>query len=148
MECHQSKYFPQKPQTVPERRVSEEPARPEGERVAPPKAVEPEKRVAPTVREIPKKQIVVETKNYVAVLTSDGARLKEFKLKGYLDRVDESAFVRKVKRFGSKPAWFEIKGGAGAEAGELGKHDGGRRPSSWVEFERDGWTGKKMEIGR
>ena len=39
---------------------------------------------------IPKKDVFVETQHYWAVFTSDGARLKQFKLKKYHDSVEES----------------------------------------------------------
>ncbi len=45
---------------------------------------------------IPTKEISVETQNYIAVFTSEGARLKHFRLKKYEDRVEESPFVIKL----------------------------------------------------
>jgi len=53
----------------------------------------------PEVKTIPKKEVSVETQDYSAVLTSDGARLKEFRLKKYLDRVDESSFASTIKNW-------------------------------------------------
>lgn len=49
--------------------------------------------------EVTKKEILIETKNYWATFTSDGARLKSFKLKDYFDRVEESNFTIKLKKF-------------------------------------------------
>jgi YidC/Oxa1 family membrane protein insertase len=49
-----------------------------------------EKAPPPKVKEIPRKEISIETENYWAVLTSEGARLKAFKLKKYHDRVEQS----------------------------------------------------------
>jgi hypothetical protein len=45
---------------------------------------------APGVKKIPEKEISIETEDYWAVLTSDGARLKAFKFKKYRDRVGQS----------------------------------------------------------
>ncbi len=41
-------------------------------------------------KEIPKKDVFIETENYWAILTSEGAKLKQFKLKKYHDRVKQS----------------------------------------------------------
>ena len=51
----------------------------------------------PIAKTTPKKEVFVETEDYSAVLTSDGARLKEFRLKKYLDRVNESSFAWTIK---------------------------------------------------
>ena len=53
----------------------------------------------PVAKSIPKKEVFVETQDYSAVLTSDGARLKEFRLKKYLDRVEESSFATTIKNW-------------------------------------------------
>jgi YidC/Oxa1 family membrane protein insertase len=45
---------------------------------------------------IPTKEISVETQNYIAVFTSEGASLKHFRLKKYEDRVEESPLVIKL----------------------------------------------------
>jgi len=52
---------------------------------------------SPIAKTTPKKEVFVETEDYSAVLTSDGARLKEFRLKKYLDRVNESSFAWTIK---------------------------------------------------
>ncbi len=46
-----------------------------------------------------KKEIVVETKNYIAIFTNEDARLKHFKLKNYNDSVEESILTIKLKNF-------------------------------------------------
>ena len=51
----------------------------------------------PVAKTTPKKEVFVESEDYSAVLTSDGARLKEFRLKKYLDRVNESSFAWTIK---------------------------------------------------
>ena len=51
----------------------------------------------PIAKTTPKKEVFVEAQDYSAVLTSDGARLKEFRLKQYLDRVNESSFAWTIK---------------------------------------------------
>ena len=43
-----------------------------------------------------KKQVEVETENYVAIFTSEDVRLKHFRLKKYKDRVEESPITIKV----------------------------------------------------
>jgi len=57
-----------------------------------------------------KKEISIETKNYWATFTNEDARLKHFKLKGYKDRVMESAITIKMKKF-----IIEIFGGKGED---------------------------------
>ena len=56
---------------------------------------------SPIAITIPKKEVIVESQDYSAVLTSDGARLKEFRLKKYPDRVIESSFAWTIK------SWIE-----------------------------------------
>jgi YidC/Oxa1 family membrane protein insertase len=94
----QSKYFPEtvpkppapevkKEQTAtPERGVEKESG------VVKEASVEKEKAKSP-VKDIPKKEVSVETENYWAVFTSDGARLKHFKFKKYYDRVEGSGIA-------------------------------------------------------
>jgi YidC/Oxa1 family membrane protein insertase len=53
----------------------------------------------PIAKATPKKEVFVEAEDYSAVLTSDGARLKEFRLKKYLDRVNESSFAWTIKNW-------------------------------------------------
>jgi YidC/Oxa1 family membrane protein insertase len=90
-----SKYFSQKVPMPPASEVSKE--------EAPQKAIEaqaiktPKGKVVPSaLKAIPKKDISIETENYWAVLTSDGAKLKEFKFKKYLDRVEQSGITIKL----------------------------------------------------
>jgi len=97
----QSKLFPPKP--LPQ----EPPTKPSiGEKEIPrkvdiPKEIKPAKETPPTrtFKPILKREVSVETQNFIAVLTSDGARIKHFKLKKYKDRVEQSAFASKVLRF-------------------------------------------------
>ncbi len=97
----QSKLFP--PEPLPQ----EPPQKPSiGEKEIPrkvdiPKDIKPTKETipTPTFKPILKREVNVETKNFIAVLTSDGARIKHFKLKKYKDRVEQSAFASKVVRF-------------------------------------------------
>jgi YidC/Oxa1 family membrane protein insertase len=91
----QSKYFAPKPTK-------------EIEKVVPPekkidlKEVKPfpskEERTLPK-KVLPKKEVSIETQNYWAVITSDEAALKQFKLKKYEDRVKESAITIKLLQF-------------------------------------------------
>ena len=48
------------------------------------------------MKEVAKKEVSVETKNYWAVFTNEDARLKHFKLKKYKDRVEESSITIKL----------------------------------------------------
>ncbi|MGB9628302.1 MAG: membrane protein insertase YidC, partial [Thermodesulfobacteriota bacterium] len=52
-----------------------------------------------TFKPIVKKEVIVETQNFIAVLTSEEARLKHFRLKKYKDRVEQSDFVYKLVNF-------------------------------------------------
>src|SRR5919106_6937815 len=75
------------PAPQPENREAEKPVSP------PPSAPAP---VTPSVPvEVPTargaKDVTVETENYVAVFTTQGARLKSFKFKGYRSSVDEKS---------------------------------------------------------
>lgn len=93
----QSKFFPQPPPAdQPQKEVKKE------EVVAAEKrAVKPLKEDKPNVKSriVAKKEITVETKNYIAIFTNDDARLKHFRLKQYEDRVEESPFTIKLTRF-------------------------------------------------
>jgi len=53
-------------------------------------------KVPAKTRVVPPKEVSVETQNYLAVFTSEGARLKHFKLKKYKDRAEESPFAIKL----------------------------------------------------
>ena len=87
----QSKYFPQEPSKPETKEVKKEESVPVEKKVEKEmgevKAGEP----LPVTKTVPKKEISVETQDYSAVFTSDGAKLKHFRLKKYFDRVEESA---------------------------------------------------------
>jgi YidC/Oxa1 family membrane protein insertase len=87
----QSKYFPQEPSKPETKEVKKEESAPVEKKVEKEmgevKAGEP----LPVTKTVPKKEISVETQDYSAVFTSDGAKLKHFRLKKYFDRVEESA---------------------------------------------------------
>jgi YidC/Oxa1 family membrane protein insertase len=53
----------------------------------------------PKVKEVERKEVIVETDNYWAVFTSENAGLKQFKLKKYKDRVNESGITIKLTEF-------------------------------------------------
>jgi YidC/Oxa1 family membrane protein insertase len=95
----QSKFFP----SVPTKEVKREEVAPTE------KAVEKEKSIKETTLQpqieakppskkkgVPKKEVSVETRDYWAVFTNEDARLKDFKLKKYKDRVKESAITIKL----------------------------------------------------
>ena len=48
---------------------------------------------------VPQKEVSIETQNYLAVFTSEDARLKHFKLKKYHDRVKEAGLTIKLIQF-------------------------------------------------
>jgi YidC/Oxa1 family membrane protein insertase len=97
----QTKLFPPPAQKPPTQEVRKD-VGPSAEK-APEKAPEQKpieitkEKKTPTARIIPRKEVFVETENYSAFLTSDGARLKEFRLKKYLDRVNGSSFAWTIK---------------------------------------------------
>jgi YidC/Oxa1 family membrane protein insertase len=93
----QSKFFPQPP---PEDQARKEVKKEEvvpGEK----RDIKPLKEEKPISkqRNIVKKEIFVETNNYMAVFTNEDARLKHFKLKQYQDKVEESPLTIKLTRF-------------------------------------------------
>jgi YidC/Oxa1 family membrane protein insertase len=101
----QSKFFPPPAQRPPAREAQKEPGvseRKTPELGMPAKETKPPGETLPSVAEptkvIPKQEVLVETPNYWAVITSDGARLKEFRLKKYLDRVVESTITVKLRQ--------------------------------------------------
>jgi YidC/Oxa1 family membrane protein insertase len=100
----QSKFFPPPPSKTQPQEVKKEEVSPQE------KAVEKgtglgESRLlkggkSPVRRKVaPPKEVTVETQNYWAVFTSDDARLKHFKLKGYKDRVKQSVIAIKLTQF-------------------------------------------------
>jgi YidC/Oxa1 family membrane protein insertase len=90
----QSKFFPQPPSQPPEKEVRKEEEFP--------RKVEKldlkEERIPEKRKVIIKKEVSIETPDYWAVLTSDGARLKHFKLKKFEDRVEESSLTISLTR--------------------------------------------------
>jgi YidC/Oxa1 family membrane protein insertase len=91
----QSRYFPERVPKPPAPEVKREQVLPKttkAQEIKAPKVRTP----APREKEIPEKEILIETENYWAVLTSDGARLKAFKFKKYRDRVEPSGLTIKL----------------------------------------------------
>ncbi len=94
----QSKFFPSEPRkevkkeeiAPPEKKIDLKEAKP-----LPPKEEKP----LPKKKVLSRKEVSVETQNYWAVFTSDGAGLKHFKLKAYEDRVEEAAITIKLVQF-------------------------------------------------
>jgi len=92
----QSKFFPQTPSKPETKDVKKE------QIASAEKVVEKKERVKelkpPAKPEVvvEKKEVSVETKYYWAVFTSEGARLKHFRLKKYEDRVEESILTIKL----------------------------------------------------
>jgi YidC/Oxa1 family membrane protein insertase len=99
----QSKFFPQPPGKPPTQEVKKEQAAPEEKRAD--KGIDirerksPKEKPLPVTKSVPKKEVSVETQNYWAVFTSEGARLEHFKLKKYEDRVEESPLTIKLIQF-------------------------------------------------
>ncbi len=93
----QSKFFPQPP---PPSQTQKEVKKEEGSPVEK-KVIKPLKEEKPVAKPkfVAKKEITVETKNYVAIFTNEDARLKHFKLKDYDDRVEESSLTIKLTHF-------------------------------------------------
>ncbi len=110
----QSKFFPPAPNKTQPQEVKKEEVSPE-EKVAEKKAekikaAKPVEREKPSTRAkaVPLREVSVETQNYWAVFTSDGARLKHFKLKKYRDRIKQSGITIKLTQLvdeilGKKP---------------------------------------------
>ena len=91
----QSKYFSQKVPKPPFPETKQEEALPKKIETQEIKAAKGN--LPPSaVKKIPEKEVSIETENYWAVLTSDGAKLKEFKFKKYRDRVEESGITIKL----------------------------------------------------
>ncbi|MDI7261235.1 MAG: membrane protein insertase YidC [Thermodesulfobacteriota bacterium] len=92
----QSKFFPQPSDDPSKKEVRKE------------EVVPPEKRETKPLKEGEavsrpkvhiKKETSIETSNYLAIFTSEGARLKHFKLEQYEDRVKESSLTISLTRF-------------------------------------------------
>ncbi len=108
----QSKLFP------PEKPPQEISKRPSIEKKEVPQKVDiPKKEIKPAKGTIPvramkpivKKEVTVETQNFIAVFTSEDARLKHFRLKKYRDRVEPSALVFRVVKFFRGLFGMEVK---------------------------------------
>jgi YidC/Oxa1 family membrane protein insertase len=86
----QSKYFPQEPSKPETKEVKKEEIPPVERKVE--KEVREVKggKPLPVTKAVPKKEISVETQDYSAVFSSEGAKLKHYKLKKYFDKVEES----------------------------------------------------------
>ncbi len=95
----QSKFFPPPPHEEAKREVRKDEGTPQESREL--KPIREVKEGVPVSKSkvVPKKEVTVETRNYVAVFTNEDARLKHFKLKNYEDRVEESALTIKLKKF-------------------------------------------------
>ncbi len=97
----QAKFFPPpkpQPQEVRKEQVSPKERTPEKAETRESILSAPGKASAKT-RVVPFKEVSIETQNYLAVFTSEGARLKHFKLKKYKDRVEESPIAIKLIQF-------------------------------------------------
>jgi YidC/Oxa1 family membrane protein insertase len=100
----QSKFFPQtpgKPQAPEVRKEEVSPQEKETEKKTEIKESKLLKeRKTPAKQKVsPPKEVLIETQNYLAVFTTEDARLKHFKLKKYEDRVNESALTTKLTQF-------------------------------------------------
>jgi YidC/Oxa1 family membrane protein insertase len=86
----QSKYFPQEPSKPETKEVRKEELPPVEKKVE--KEIREVKggKPLPVTKAMPKKEISVETQDYSAIFTSEGAKLKHLKLKKYFDKVEES----------------------------------------------------------
>lgn len=93
----QSKFFPQPPPANQPQKEGKK------EEILPPekKEIKPlkEDKAISKPRVVIKKEISVETKNYLAIFTNEDARLKHFKLKQYEDKVEESVLTVKLTQF-------------------------------------------------
>ena len=98
----QSKFFPQAPTKPPtEERKKEQvaPVEKEAAKIELREGKPQKEQHLAATKVVPKKEVSVETQNYVAVFTSEDARLKHFQLKKYKDRVKESSFAIKLIQF-------------------------------------------------
>ena len=91
----QSKFFPQTPSQPPSKEVKKE----EGLPTKVEKLDLKEEKIPAKRKVVIKKEVSIETQNYWAVLTSEDARLKHFKLKKFENRVEESSLTISLKRF-------------------------------------------------
>lgn len=94
----QSKFFPETVKKSEKEAVKGPPSAPEREMEIKGAEVPSKSMGKPMVvpREAARKEISVETQDYVAIFTTDGAKLKHFRLKKYLNRVEQSALTVKL----------------------------------------------------
>ena len=91
----QSKFFPQPPSQPPSKEVKKEEGLP-----AKAEKLDLKEEKIPAKRKVAiKKEVSIETPDYWAVITSEDARLKHFKLKKFEDRVEESSLTISLLRF-------------------------------------------------
>jgi YidC/Oxa1 family membrane protein insertase len=97
----QAKFFPQTPSKPVPQEEKKETLGPEEK--AAEKRIETKElkhsKVVKSEKVFPKKEVFIETENFWAVFTSEGARLKHFKLKKFEDRVNQAALTIKLKQF-------------------------------------------------
>ena len=138
----QSKFFPPAPVQEAKKEVT-----PSAEKKTEIKeTIEPKEMKTPPRRPVvtAKKEVSVETQNYWAVFTSEDARLKHFRLKKYMDRVEESVVTIKLLRFvkgllgykfeePKKPAPLDLVNTTEEEGLPLGLSFDKVRPSSELE---------------
>jgi YidC/Oxa1 family membrane protein insertase len=91
----QSKFFPRPPSQPPGKEAKKE----EGLPVKVEKLDLQEERVPAKRKVVVKKEVTIETPDYLAVITSEDARLKHFRLKKFEDRVEASALTISLTRF-------------------------------------------------
>jgi YidC/Oxa1 family membrane protein insertase len=91
----QSKFFPQPPSQPPSKEVKKEEGLP-----AKVEKLDLKEEKIPGKRKVAiKKEVSIETPDYWAVITSEDARLKHFKLKKFEDRVEASSLTISLLRF-------------------------------------------------
>jgi YidC/Oxa1 family membrane protein insertase len=100
----QSKFFPPPPSKTQPQEIKKEEVSPQekaGQKKAEIMKGKPlgGEKTAVRPKVIPQRQVRVETQDYLAVFTSDGARLKHFELKKYRDRTKQSAITIKLTQF-------------------------------------------------
>ncbi len=93
----QSKFFPKPPDAPSKKEVIKEEVVSKEKRETIP--LKEEKTVTKPLKVHLKKETSIETKNYLAIFTSEDARLKHFKLKNYEDRVEETSLTISLTRF-------------------------------------------------
>jgi len=98
----QSKFFPPEPvKEVKKEHVVPLEQKKEAKEIktSPSKEAATAPKVTPKTKQVEKKEIMVETGQYWAVLTNEDARLKHYRLKKYQDRVEASSITTKLVQF-------------------------------------------------